>query len=109
MLSPTEHGTGCPKKNEYLLCKEDSSITVDRCKKECEGDAKCVGFMVSHNYKIKGGRCELHSKAIDSVADPLQCYGYNGNAFSLLGYGPCRTKEKTKGGAKAGTYYGNMK
>jgi len=106
----TETGTSCPGSGEYLLCIEYDNITMSGCKKACEADSTCVGFMVSHHLKLGGGRCELHSKKVTIVADPLQCYEYSkaNSAFALLGYGPCRTKVKTVAGAKAGTYYGNM-
>jgi len=106
--STTEAGTGCPGEQEYLLCDEHSSIDYTMCLDACLVDVQCYGFMLSSHAAAGTARCELHTKEIEFVAEPLECYTYDEGGFTLIGKGACRTAEITVNGPQNGTRYGNM-
>lgn len=102
----TETGTGCAG-GEYLACNELLDMTESSCENTCAKDRDCLGFMISHSG-VGGGKCELHTRLIESVSKPLECYKYSDSAFSLLGHGACRSMEVTGPDAPVpGTYYGD--
>jgi len=107
-MSTTQRGVTCPGQNEYLLCTESTTITRATCKRACEQDTYCVGFLLSYHAALNSARCELHTKKITFAAKPLECYTFTNNAFTLIGKGACRTKDLTVSGAQQGTRYGDM-
>eukprot|EP00929_Paragymnodinium_shiwhaense_P032939 TRINITY_DN18190_c0_g1_i1.p1 TRINITY_DN18190_c0_g1~~TRINITY_DN18190_c0_g1_i1.p1 ORF type:complete len:316 (-),score=72.92 TRINITY_DN18190_c0_g1_i1:171-1037(-) len=102
----TETGTGC-EDGEYLECDVFTDMTEESCRTKCSEDADCVGFMVSH-AGAGGGKCELHTKLIESADAPLECYKYEASEWTLMGHEACRTADKTGPNSPVpDSYYGD--